>query len=246
MKQTVTLSLLVCATFFLNSGFQPSPSVDEPATECLETARRALRLDGIPRQISRVEIVAEYTYLDEAAATLKDRTVMGPQRRLYQERYLEGERIERQLEDGVAFLSGPQGRVELDGEMLVLLEDYLCIRQLQFLMLCPGLDVGPRVEHPSPGLDVVQVLRGETLFAELEMDADTHRLVRLRYSSDLLNPTDEGGGERAEGGVETTEYADFRPVDGWMLPHRVSGQRNDEPSSFYIVEAYELVAQPLD
>ena len=183
---------------------------------------------------ARIEIEAIYRYADDEKMIV-DRTVIEPGELLFQEREIEGKTIRRGWQVDSAFLEGPEGRMELDSEMSENLELYLCRRQLDFLILCPGVELS--LEPPSvEGRRVVAVRRGEVLLGELEIDLASHRLVMVRHPDEPL----DGDIETDQPAVAETIFSEYRQVEGWTLPHRVATRVGGEERSSYSIERLHL------
>ncbi|MEM1177183.1 MAG: hypothetical protein AAGM22_02465 [Acidobacteriota bacterium] len=224
--QLVSVWLLVAAFI------APSDHAIE-ASHALEEARIALA-GGRDMTPARVEIDAVYRYVDDEEE-IKDRTVIEPNQRLYQEREIAGKVIRRSWTSKDAFIESHNGRMALDESMRADLETYFCLRQLELLILCPGAVV-EGVDRADGHSKVITIQhRGQDL-AEVEIAADSHRLIAIRYT-ETLDPDSEA--ERTE--VRYSGYQDV--AGGWTLPHRVQTLVDGQARSSYSVQSWRLEAR---
>ncbi|MEM8931236.1 MAG: hypothetical protein AAGE94_08670 [Acidobacteriota bacterium] len=209
-----------------------APDLD--AHRLLDEARLVLAggHDVVPQ---RIEIDARYHYLDDERVIV-DRTVIEPGRRLLQERQVDGTTIRRGWSREDAFLEGPSGRIDLDQAMRDDLEIYLCRRQLDFLILCPGAEAS-LVATSTSDRRLIEVRRDDHLLAELELDVESHRVTALRYP-ELIDRD-----ESSDLGTAEVRFSEYRAVDGWMLPHHVEMSIDGEPRSSYSIERLVLATE---
>ncbi len=202
---------------------------DTEALRLIEEARIAAAggRDVVPR---RIEINAVYRYEDENQA-ISDLTVIEPGQSLFQERQIEGEPIRRSWSVDGGYLESPAGRVDLDPDMRVEPETYLCRRQLEFLILYPGAEASVLRESTS-SRRMIEVRRGEVLLGVLEIDLETRRLAALQLPLDATlerpaaaaatdasptdaSPTDTSATDTSiMDTVAKVTFSDFRMVDG--------------------------------
>ena len=212
----------------------PASVAATDAESILEDARLALSgsRDSTP---VRVEIEAVYRYAD-SEQLIRDRTILEPGRRLFQEREIAGQMIRREWTPEGAFLESSLGRESLDETMRAELEAYFCLRQLELLVLCPGVEA--RQLASSPERLVIEIRRAGEKFAELEIDAKSRRLAAMRYDQSLTE-------EELSSGEAEVRYFEFRDAaDGWSLPHRVETTSAGALKSSYSVERWKVEMKP--
>ena len=217
--------------FLTLSSILPNILQAEPS---LPTTSRAL--ESVSGTLAEVEIDARYEYFEEdGTQIIEDRTRLELPGTLWQERYVDGNRLERSHGPAGAVLLGPKGPIELNEDMRQEIESYHCIRQLQFLVACPDLELK---ESKSPEGDrLVTAWRGRDLFARLTFDATTGHLVTMEYPSWVLEKS-------ADSGLTVVYYRAYRSVDGLPLPFRIETTRNGSLSSIYSVHGYRLRFHP--
>ncbi len=186
--------------------------------------------------LAEIEIDARYEYFeDDWIQTIEDRTRLELPGVLWQERYIDGNRLERSNGPSGAMVLGPSGPIELSDAMRREIESYHCIRQLQFLVACPDLELK---ESKSPEGDrLVTAWRGKELFARLTFDATSGHLVTMEYPSSVLE-------QDAGSGLTMVHYRAYRTVEGLSLPHRIETTQNGTLSSIYSVNGYRLRFHP--
>ena len=207
-----------------------APDLD--AHQLLDEVRIALAggHDVVPQ---RIEIDARYQYLDDERVIV-DRTVIEPGRRLLQERQVDGTTIRRGWSPEDAFLEGPSGRIDLDQEMREDLEIYLCRRQLDFLILCPGAEAS-LVPSPTSDRRLIEIRRDDHLLAELELDVERRRVTALRYPEAIDDAESDG-----DLGTAEVRFSEYRAVGEWTLPHHVEMTVDGEPRSSYSIDRLVL------
>ncbi len=228
--------LFLFVPLFTNAAVAAS---DPEASRLIDEARIALAggRDLVP---ARIEIEALYQYRGDDHA-IADRTIIEPGQSLFQEREIDGQVIRRSWHAGTAFLEGPNGRAELDEEMRDYLELYLCRRQLEFLILCPGVDLGLQPQITSQRR-VIEARRGDVLLGELEIDLESYQLVAVRYSASL-EPTVDPEATADEAVTSEVTFSEYRAVEGWTLPHRVDMAVDGQPHMHYSIERLQLQAE---
>lgn len=220
---TVSMSLFLV--------FVPLVLFAEPSLSPLEQAP-----DSPPGELAEIEIDARYEYFeDDGIQIIEDRTRLELPGVLWQERYVDGNRLERSNGPSGAIVLGPLGPIDLNEDLRQEIESYHCMRQLQFLVTCPGVEL--RESKNADGERTVTAWRGRDLFARLTFHAETGTLSTMEYPSSVL-------AREAGSGLTVVRYRAYQVVDSLPLPHRVETTEDGTLSSIYSVNEYRLRFHP--
>ncbi|MEM9597623.1 MAG: hypothetical protein AAGD06_25375 [Acidobacteriota bacterium] len=243
-------ALIVATPVFADSTIPPSTAnhaaVDASAEATAEfqtwlrKARLAQSVSG--RDLVELEIVARYRYFDDGGRTILDHTRIRDTS-IWQQRDLGDGRLERFLGPEGAWLETPRGRMELEDDLRTEFEIYHCLRRLQLLSICAGLDGSVEPSGDDADMIWLRFERGGSLFARLGLDRQTALVEQIAYPLALM-PSEDADMEPAPGDMALTLYRDHRNVDGWRLPHAAESFRGELATSTYeVVSAKPLFAE---